>query len=147
MKYLLLAGAVTAADQLSKHWAEKKIEPGQRIELIENKLCLHNVRNSGAAMGLFSNRPHLLTALTALSSLNILRHFYKINKAGQLDGAYKFSLACLAGGAAGNLSDRVRRGYVTDFVQVGSGPVFNISDVFILLGAVVFMVKRLGKNE
>lgn len=144
MKYIILACAIASVDRLTKGYAERKLPPGHKTEIVKDKLSVHNLRNSGAAMGLFNKNPRLLTALTALASLNVLRQFYKIHKAGGLDGGYKFSLACLAGGAVGNLSDRVRRGYVTDIVQVGNGPVFNAADVSVTLGAAVFVVKNMG---
>ena len=146
MKYLLIAIAITAADQFTKRCAEHKFKDGNKA--IIGKLCFCNVRNSGAAMGLLADKPHLLAVLTAGSTAQVLLNYYRIYNHGKLDGTYKLSLACLLGGAAGNIIDRVRRGYVTDFIQIGKSPVFNIADIFISLGVIIYMVKRIvGKSQ
>jgi len=141
MKYLAIAAAITAADQITKRCAEQSLMGGNEITI--GKLRLRNLRNSGAAMGLFANKPHLLTAMTAAATVQVLSHFYRINKAGKLDNTYKFSCACIFGGAAGNIIDRSRLGYVTDFIQVGRSPVFNIADVFVALGTIIFTIKQI----
>jgi len=141
MKYLLIAAAITAADQITKRCAERKFRDGLEVKI--GKLRLRNVRNTGAAMGIFSNKPHLLTALTIGALVQVFASYYKIYKAGKLDDTYKFSLACLYGGAAGNIIDRARRGYVTDFIQVKNSPVFNIADIFVFIGAILYIVKRI----
>jgi len=140
MKYLLIASAITAADQLTKRWAERRFKDGDKAK--KGKICLQNVRNSGAAMGIFADRPRLLTALTVFSALQVCASYYKLYKDGKLDDTYKFSAVCIFGGAAGNIIDRARRGYVTDFIQVGNSPVFNIADVFVSVGVIMFMTKR-----
>ena len=141
MKYLIIAAAITAADQLTKHYAEKRIKSVGEIKL--GKLIFTNVRNSGAAMGLFANKPQLLAAMTTGALVQIFAHYYKLYRAGRFDNTYKLSSACVFGGASGNIIDRTRQGYVTDFIQIGDSPVFNVADVSVMLGTILFIVKRL----
>lgn len=140
MKYLLIASAIATGDQLTKRYAERRFKNGNKAKI--GKLRLQNVSNSGAAMGLLADKPRLLAALTAFSSLQVFANYYKLYKDGKLDDTYKLSAACLFGGAAGNIIDRARRGYVTDFIQVGNSPVFNIADIFVTIGLILFMVQR-----
>ena len=144
MKYLLIASVVTAVDQLTKRWAERRFKDGNNVKI--GTFCLQNVRNSGAAMGLLADKPRLLAALTAASLLQVLANYHKLYKDGKLDNTYKLSAACLFGGAAGNIIDRARRGYVTDFIQAGNSPVFNIADVFVSAGLIIFIAKRIFRR-
>ena len=141
MKYLIFAIAITAADQLTKHCAEQQIKNVGEIKVGKFNFCY--VRNSGAAMGLFSNKPQLLAVMTTGALAQIFFHYYKLYRAGMFDDTYKLSSACVFGGAAGNIIDRSRHGYVTDFIQIGDSPIFNIADVSVALGTILFIVKRL----
>ncbi|MCL2699073.1 MAG: signal peptidase II [Defluviitaleaceae bacterium] len=141
MKYFLIATAVFAADQFTKRLAERKLTDGREVKVGKLKLC--NVRNSGAALGVLSEDPKLLAAFTATAVMDVLGIYYNLYKDGKFDGGYKLSLAYLLGGAAGNLFDRARKGYVTDFIQIGKGPVFNLADVFVLAGVGTYIARRL----
>jgi signal peptidase II len=101
------------------------------------------VQNTGVAFGLFAGVSPLITALAALTLVFLL--FY--NKGRQIRSrAAGAGIAAMAGGAAGNLIDRVRLGYVVDYLDVHVWPVFNLADVAIVVGAVVLIV-ALSRDE
>ena len=95
------------------------------------------MQNTGVAFGLLAGASPLITALAALTLVFLL--FY--NKGRQIGtGAAWPGIAAMAGGAAGNLIDRVRLGYVVDYLDVHVWPVFNLADVAIVLGAAVLII-------
>jgi lipoprotein signal peptidase len=63
VKFVLLSAFILTLDQFTKRIAEKKIALGKEIELIKNKLYLTNIRNNGAAYGLFAKRQKILAIL------------------------------------------------------------------------------------
>jgi signal peptidase II len=63
------------------------------------------------------------------------------------DWLLRLALALQLGGAVGNLIDRVTQGYVTDFISVGSFPVFNVADASISIGAVLLVISVLLKDR
>ncbi len=145
MRYFLLTALIAFIDQVSKKIVNEKIQLNTEVH-VNKALTVTHVRNSGAAYGFLNKTPKLLAVLTFLSSFSILRKYYEIYKSGKLDSFYKFSLACISGGAIGNIIDRVRKGYVTDFIRVNvskRSPIMNVADLFVMLGAIIFSVKQL----
>jgi len=147
----LLASLISVLDQITKHFVEKNVREGERVEVVKEKLYICNVKNSGAAGGLFSDKPKLLAVLTAVSCVGIIRDFARIRKEGRMDTAYKVSLACIIGGAAGNITDRIMKKGVTDFIyfkpaklrgeKSSKAPVFNLADVAVFVGGAIYWVK------
>lgn len=134
----LIALLVIAADQLSKLWIRSNLPVGQSL-FGAGLLEITHVRNTGAAFGLFQGQSFLLTivALVGITGLLacvlvIYRRFPLLdNRLGEL------ALGLVLGGATGNLIDRLRFGYVTDFIDVGLWPAFNLADSAITLGAIL----------
>lgn len=138
VSFLLVALLVVVADQLSKMWIRSNLDVGQSlIELGFFRLA--RVHNTGAAFGLFQDQSFALTivaligvAALLLYALVFCRRFpYLDNRLGKL------ALGLVLGGTAGNLIDRLRLGYVTDFIDVGVWPAFNIADSAIVVGVII----------
>lgn len=89
------------------------------------------VRNQGVGLGLFSGQTFYLVAL-GFGALTLLLWKNNLSSASAL----------LLGGAVSNLIDRLRFGYVVDYIDIGSLPVFNLADVAIVVG-VVLLVKEM----
>lgn len=148
--FLLIAIAVVATDQLSKLWIRLNLIIGQSIPETGYPRITH-VRNSGAAFGMFQDQTHALIVIATIGAILILVFaftFYR--KAPFSDGWLgKISLAFILGGTVGNLIDRVRLGYVTDFIDWGWWPSFNIADSSVVFGTCLFALSLilLAKSE
>lgn len=134
---------IVIADQLTKYLAVKFLMNKRPIILIDNLIELHFVKNYGAAFGIMQNRRWFFIIITifVLSAIIIFIIKNKYN----LHILTKISLGALLGGAAGNLIDRIRLSYVVDFIKVDLGrlydfPVFNIADIFIVVGTILLVL-------
>jgi signal peptidase II len=141
---LCIIAFVVLLDQITKYFARTLIHPMESVELLP-VLNLVNVRNQGAAFGMFSSLGN--NFFIAISIAAIVFMLWVIITAKE---DYRiFSL--LAGGAMGNLIDRVRLGYVVDFIDVTvSGrhwPAFNVADSALSLGIVFVMFNLLSKRN
>ena len=138
---LALAGVVVAADQASKAVIESELVPGQDVEVLPF-LDFTNVHNEGIAFGLAAGGGALLIALT-LFALTLIGVLFARN--AERPGIW-VAMGLLAGGAFGNLADRIRIDSVTDFIELPFWPAFNLADIAIVLGvaglALVFMEER-----
>ena len=138
---LALAGILVAVDQGTKAAIESELVPGQRVEVVPG-LHFTNVHNEGIAFGLADGGGSLLVALTVAALALILVLFARN---AERPGIW-VAMGLLAGGAFGNLADRVRIDSVTDFIELPVWPAFNIADIAIMLGvaglALVFMEER-----
>ena len=131
LHYYLIALVVVALDQASKYAITSRISFGNTIPVLGQVFQLTAVRNPGGAFGLFQSWAGLLTVLT-LSAVIVI--FALITRRAALPVLWGIALALLLGGAGGNLIDRIRLGYVVDFLQIPVWPVFNLSDVSITTG-------------
>lgn len=134
-----LAGslAVLLLDQLTKWIVVERLGPGKsqhRWGIVEPALAFEYVENTGAAFGVFRGQGTLLTALSALVLIGLLAYYLTVREPST---ALMAGICLLLGGAAGNLVDRVRLGYVVDFAAVGRWPKFNLADSAISVGVVL----------
>ncbi|TET25337.1 MAG: signal peptidase II [Dehalococcoidia bacterium] len=139
--FSLTASLVVAADQLTKMWIRANLAVGQSLPETGLPQLTH-VHNTGAAFGLFSGQNFLLIivaligiALLLVGAVFIYRRPHFLNN--RL--AY-LSLGLILGGTVGNLIDRLRLGYVTDFIDFGFWPAFNIADSAIVVGVIIFAI-------
>ena len=128
--FIMLAALVT--DQLSKYLVLTNMYPGQSIPE-SGFFRLTYVTNTGSAFGLFPNQTLFLIVASFLG-IGILLVFYHIHRVSS--SILRISLGLQLGGAIGNLMDRLRLGYVVDFLDVGAWPVFNLADSAIVVGLV-----------
>ena len=135
---LVVAGtAVTlfVADQVSKAMVVASFQPGESVNVIGDLVRLWYVRNSGAAFSLFPGALWLFLPLTVLA-LVMIAYFYRTFRDRGL--AIHAVLGMILAGTLGNLADRLRLGYVVDFISVGFGdtrfPTFNVADSAVVVG-------------
>ncbi len=133
--YYSIAFLVYLLDQLSKACVGKLVLQGSSIPVIRNAFHVTFVCNTGAAFGMFREHPHLFVIIAALAI--VLIGYFLARKASVLNAAEKTALSLILGGTLGNLTDRIRLGYVIDFIDLRVWPVFNLADTFITIGAVV----------
>lgn len=134
--FYLAAATVLALDQVAKLAATALLKPRGSIPLLGEYLSLSYRTNTGAAFGLAPWAPTLLAVFGAVVVVALLFYGWRLARGSRLLGA---ALACLLGGAAGNLLDRVRLGYVVDFIDLHFWPVFNLADAAITVGAILFV--------
>ena len=137
---LLIASTTVFLDQMTKYLARTYIQPFETITLLP-VLDLVNVRNQGAAFGMFSSFGN--TFFITISIAAIIFMVWVIVKDKE---DYRI-FGLLAGGAAGNLIDRITLGYVVDFIYFGAGgyhwPAFNIADSALSIGMIFMAVSLL----
>ena len=130
---ILWALVLAALDQLLKVIMIRWLGPEQdahRWELAGKYLAFHYVENRGAAFSILAGRTTLLSVLGILVAIGVVVMFRK-----ELATNWKLQVAMILilGGAIGNLTDRIFRGYVVDFLSVGIWPKFNLADIWITL--------------
>lgn len=150
MPILLLSLLVISIDQISKYYIEHNMSLGMSIPVIPNIFHITYILNPGAAFGLLEHKTELLIFI-ALIMIFILVYYY--NRIPETLKILRFGLGLLAGGSIGNVIDRVRIGYVVDFLDFRVWPVFNVADIAIVCGvfsiiwSVVFLHKEDEKND
>ena len=131
--FLSLAAAVIALDQLTKHLVRAYIDPGDTFPA-HWAVRLVNVSNTGAAFGILQNQGAFLVITSLVGVVAILLYYlYPPFEYWPMTAA----LALVLGGAVGNLSDRIRLGEVTDFIDFPHYPAFNVADSSIVVGVAV----------
>ena len=139
MTPLLVALAVILLDQASKEWVRGAFGLHESIPVIPGFFDLTYIRNTGAAWGMFSGQ-NLALSLLAFGMLVVLVVFRrKLLPPGRL---HRVALGLLCGGIVGNLFDRLRLDYVTDFLDFhfrgAHFPAFNVADSAICAGVFLF---------
>ena len=144
MLYPAAAGVVLATDVASKALAERMLEAHTVVPVLGDLLRFHLVYNPGAGFGLdLGVRSRWIFLATAVLALVVLTRM-ALNTA-PLDRFRLLALALVAGGAAGNMIDRIRssRG-VADFLDLGVAavrlPTFNVADIGVSAGAILLAV-------
>ncbi len=132
-----VALTVLAADQITKFAAARLLPTGESRPLLGPYLSLTVQRNTGAAFGMFPAATIALIALAAIIIIFIAVWSPQIAQSNRLLAA---GLAMVLGGAAGNLIDRLRLGYVFDFIDLHFWPVFNVADIGITCGAILVLI-------
>jgi signal peptidase II len=127
---LAVASAAVAADQLTKRLVASALDIDDGVSVI-GPLSIHHVRNSGIAFGLFASRTSAVIALTTIA-VGAMIVFYA--RSAQRHPYLPVALGLVLGGSLSNLVDRVRLGYVTDFIDFRWWPAFNLADSFIVVG-------------
>ena len=129
--FLGLAAAVLATDQLTKAWLTSFLAPGESVRVVDDLLRLVHGQNAGGLFGLLQGQA-LPFALVSLVVVALIVGYHA--RAGR-NPYLTITLGLLLGGALGNLLDRLRLGYVVDFVDAGVGSVrwytFNVADAAI----------------
>jgi len=137
-----LAGSVIALDQWTK-WLVRTNLPFEGTWLpswmtwLSPYARIVHWNNSGAAFGSFQNGNTVFTVLAIIVIAAIIYYFPRVDLR---DWTLRLAMGLQLGGAAGNLVDRLMKGKVTDFISIGSFPVFNVADSAISIGVVVLLV-------
>ena len=142
----ILVGIILAAsivlDQVTKMWAIAVLKNGVSIKLIGDFLRFTYAENRGAAFSILQNQRIFFLIITIIMLIVLAYIYFKTKNITKLS---KLSIGMIAGGAIGNFIDRVRFGYVVDFIDVRFGsiynfPIFNIADSFVVCGTILMII-------
>jgi signal peptidase II len=132
-----IAAAVWILDQLSKAWLVGRLAPGEVLNVVGDFIRLVFTQNSGALFGLFRDNA-VIFGIVSLAVIGLIVAYH--GRSGR--SLYlSVALGLLLGGALGNMTDRLRLGYVVDFVDIGIGDfrwyTFNVADAAISVAIVM----------
>ncbi len=157
LAYLVIAGGVFMIDQASKAWAVRRLRFGEDIPVIQGFLNFAYAQNTGVAFSMLDDHGNAgrwgLSVVAIVAAVLVLYFFWRTPRS---DDRILGSLALLLAGIAGNVTDRLRLGFVVDFIDVQFGswhyPTFNVADMAICVGAGLlildmFMSKRSQNSE
>ncbi|MFY9487277.1 MAG: signal peptidase II [Solirubrobacterales bacterium] len=130
----LTAVAMIAIDQGTKSLAFSAAQEGEEVNFIP-AVTISQTRNEGIAFGMFSGQPWVVFGLMCVA-LTVLIWFYARHRSRPV---LWLATGLLLGGAVGNAIDRVRLGYVRDFINLPSWPSFNIADISITIGVMILV--------
>jgi len=139
---------IVVADQLSKEWIRSNLPEGQSLFQLGFFRITH-IHNTGAAFGLFQGQSFVLTIVASIAVTVILAYaLVSYRYFPWLDSMLsKSALGLMLGGTAGNLIDRLRFGYVTDFINFGYWPAFNVADSAVTVGVIIFAISLLSLSQ
>ncbi len=143
--YLAVAGAVFLIDQTTKAWAIRRLRFGDEISVIPNFLNFAYAQNPGVAFSMLDDYGDTgrwgLSAIASIAAVLVLYFFWKTPRS---DDRILGALALLLAGIVGNVVDRMRLGFVIDFIDVQFGswhyPTFNVADAAICIGAGILLL-------
>ena len=144
--WLTVSAALVLMDQISKLWAERTLLTGGGMPLIAGVVGFRYAENTGAAFSALSGSTALLSvvslAICAAVAVYLLRH-------PEADWLTKLSLSLILAGGAGNLIDRIARGYVIDFIELlfMKFAIFNWADICVTAGAALLFIALLRGGE
>lgn len=149
-----MLGMLVSFDQLTKFVMAGMLKTGESIKVIPQFFHFSLVHNPGAAFGLLANlRPELREPfffVIPFATLGVIMVvFYRLQESQHLS---IFALSMIVGGAIGNLVDRLRLGYVIDFLdfhwqQKYHFPAFNLADAAITVGVLILLVSIVYEKE
>jgi signal peptidase II len=143
----VVTAAIVVVDQLSKRLIEVALPLNQScapIDSLAHLFRITHVSNTGAAFGLFPSGSLLFTIVAIAVAAVIVVYNFRLPANNRM---FRFALGLQLGGAMGNLIDRFRLGHVTDFLDFGPWPVFNVADTSIVAGVIVLALLLLVEQR
>ena len=144
---LIISAVVFVFDQLSKLWVLDTIKPVGSIKIIDGLLSFTYVENTGAAFGIFEGQRWLLIVIVFAVLAAALWALYTNKINGKLE---RLCISFIIAGGLGNVVDRIRYGFVVDFLDINelfSYPMFNVADCFVVVGAILLVIATLFEDS
>jgi signal peptidase II len=139
----VIALAAIVADQVTKSAISSSLRLGESVDVAPT-LSLWHVRNDGIAFGIFTKRLPVVIGLTGLALFWMLAYFAR---SGARHTLTPVAIGLLLGGSVSNLIDRIRNGYVTDFIYLHWFSAFNAADSFIVVGVALLLYSLFRGDE
>jgi signal peptidase II len=143
----LVTATIIVIDHFSKLLVESRIALNDSWVPFPEQLPfvrITHVSNTGAAFGVFPSGSVIFTVVAIIVSIVIVLYNYRLPAEHKL---LRLALGLQLGGAMGNLIDRLRLGHVTDWMDVGPWPVFNVADASIVGGVIVLALLMLFEKR
>ena len=135
-----IAGVIVILDQITKVLVRETIPIGDYWSpwpwLTPIARIVH-INNSGVAFGMFQGQNAIFSVLAIIVSIAVIYYYPRVPAD---DWTLRLAMGLQLGGALGNLVDRVVRGYVTDFISLGTFAIFNVADSSITIGVCVLLL-------
>lgn len=153
MHFAVILILVVVLDQLSKYWIVNHFTLYESVPVIPGFFNITYLHNTGAAFGIMAGQPtwwrqFFFIGITVVALAVIVFMYRRLESESRWYGP---ALALIAGGAIGNLIDRIRYGSVVDFLDVYVSthhwPAFNVADSAITVGVTIFLVKNIFFEE
>lgn len=135
--FVVIAVVSFAIDRVTKLMVQDRMLVGERIDVVGDLLQLRYVQNRGIAFGLFADAGMLVVVGTLVVGVLL---FYFMLRVEPEDSWTLVGGSLIAGGALGNLVDRIQYRYVVDFLHLPNWPTFNVADICITVGVTSVMV-------
>jgi signal peptidase II len=144
---LILAALMLVFDQASKYWAVHVLKPLVDIPLWEGVFHFHYAENTGAAFSMLQEQSWVFYVFTMVAVGGMLYYLFRYRRG--MHPLLRVALGLMMGGALGNFIDRVRLGYVVDFLyfRLINFAIFNIADSALVIGCVLMAVYVLFFHE
>lgn len=143
--YEIIIAILIGLDQIIKYWALNSLKEVNSIPVINNIFNLTYVENRGAAFGMLQNNQSIFILVAAVASCFGLYYLHskKVNNLG------KIGILLVISGAIGNLIDRVRLGFVVDYLDfhIIWSYVFNLADCFVVVGTILLCLYIITSKE
>ena len=143
--YEIIIAILIGLDQIIKYWALNSLKEVNSIPVINNIFSLTYVENRGAAFGMLQNNQSIFILVAAVASCFGLYYLHskKVNNLG------KIGILLVISGAIGNLIDRVRLGFVVDYLDfhIIWSYVFNLADCFVVVGTILLCLYIITSKE
>lgn len=140
LPWIALPLGIIVLDQLLKALMVMWIGPDadrHEVDVVGDSVGFAYVENTGAAFGIMSSATSVLAGLSLVIAAGGV---YMLWREHQRDPVATLAIGLVVGGALGNVIDRIYRGYVVDFVAVGSFPRFNLADSAITIGVFLLLI-------
>lgn len=124
-------------DRISKYFVIKNLDFGESINILKDLLKFEKVENRGGVFGIFPDGKNFFIVISFIAIILIIYFFIKINPKTIF---LIFNLSLIFSGISGNLIDRLKYGYVIDFISFKNFPVFNLSDSYITIGIILMFI-------
>jgi len=139
--YYIIIIVLAAIDQAIKYVVRANMNVGETIPVIENVFHITYIHNTGAAFSIMQGQTAFLIAVPAILTIAIIVYLHKQTKGSHF--TLPLALALICAGGTGNLIDRIRFGWVVDFIDFRVFPIFNAADVFVCTGCgalIIYMI-------
>lgn len=137
----ILATMIAGVDLGIKEYIEKSVVGAEEKAYLKGRVKVRKVHNKGFAYNLLDEKPKLVKAGSCMMLLLCLCMDHLMKKESKLDEA---ASAMVIGGALSNTYDRVKKGYVVDYIGFQEGNyTYNLADFFIIIGVSILMIKEL----